>query len=289
MLFPHVFRFSSKLFFSKEPTLSTTNTKFLFPFQPNTILKMEYAGVTNVLSGELKELTDHNTRFMSDEERKNAATSPESSAIDAFDPFAEGTSTIAGAEEEDENDDHEAYISARYHQLDTLRDENYTNASSTKVVALDDVTERVHNVHFALLYLMSNPSEFKCLNETDDTDDNAQIDNQDPMKEQMVRDLFPEFANDNDIPLSNIIFAEDAEVVLPQAHTASQMFGLEQRDGIELEAAAGIDSICELSRRWLALMPGGDHFHVFDPPGLTVMKIAGGRYRATAVHRVVWK
>ena len=35
-------------------------------------------------------------------------------------------------------------------------------------------------------------------------------------------------------------------------------------------------------------MPGGDHLHLIDPPGLTVMRIAGGRYRVTAAHRVVW-
>lgn len=37
-----------------------------------------------------------------------------------------------------------------------------------------------------------------------------------------------------------------------------------------------------------ALMPGGDHLNMIDPPGLTVMRIAGGRYRVTAAHRVVW-
>jgi len=37
-----------------------------------------------------------------------------------------------------------------------------------------------------------------------------------------------------------------------------------------------------------ALMPRGDHLNIIDPPGLTVMKIAGGRYRVTAAHRVVW-
>jgi hypothetical protein len=35
-------------------------------------------------------------------------------------------------------------------------------------------------------------------------------------------------------------------------------------------------------------MPGGDHLIIIDPPGLTVMRIAGGRYRVTAAHRVVW-
>ena len=31
----------------------------------------------------------------------------------------------------------------------------------------------------------------------------------------------------------------------------------------------------------LALMPEGDHLNIIDPPGLTVMRIAGGRYRVT--------
>jgi hypothetical protein len=35
-------------------------------------------------------------------------------------------------------------------------------------------------------------------------------------------------------------------------------------------------------------MPSGDHLNIIDPPGLTVMRIAGGRYRVTAAHRVVW-
>jgi hypothetical protein len=35
-------------------------------------------------------------------------------------------------------------------------------------------------------------------------------------------------------------------------------------------------------------MPSGDHLNIIDPPGLTVMRIAGGRYRVTAAHRVIW-
>jgi hypothetical protein len=37
-----------------------------------------------------------------------------------------------------------------------------------------------------------------------------------------------------------------------------------------------------------ALMPSGDHLNIINPPGLTVMRIAGGRYRVTAAHRVIW-
>ena len=90
-------------------------------------------------------------------------------------------------------------------------------------------------------------------------------------------------------PLPFEIFASDAEVVLPQALTATQLFGVERETGIELEAAAGITGLSHLFLRWLALMPEGDHMNIIRPPGLTVMRIAGGGYRVTAAHRVVWR
>lgn len=92
-------------------------------------------------------------------------------------------------------------------------------------------------------------------------------------------------------PLPIQIFANDAEVVLPQAYTANQLFGIERSTGIELEAAGGgsIIAVCQLFQRWLALMPAGDHENTIDPPGVTVMRISGGRYRVTAAHRVVWR
>lgn len=92
----------------------------------------------------------------------------------------------------------------------------------------------------------------------------------------------------NGVLLPYLIFCDDAEIVLPQAHTASQLFGIELITGIELEAASGMIPICQLFLRWLAIMPNGDHLEILDPPGLTVMRIAGGRYRVTAAHRVVW-
>ena len=92
-----------------------------------------------------------------------------------------------------------------------------------------------------------------------------------------------------EIPLPHQIFTPDAEVVLPQALTASQLFGIERITGIELEAAAGIHTLSQLFLRWLALMPEGDHMNVIDPPGLTLMKILGGGYRVTGCHRVVWR
>ena len=95
--------------------------------------------------------------------------------------------------------------------------------------------------------------------------------------------------DDNSPPLPYEIFAADAEVVLPQALTATQLFGVERQTGVELEAAAGITGLSHLFLRWLALMPEGDHMNIIRPPGLTVMRIAGGGYRVTAAHRVVWR
>jgi len=52
-------------------------------------------------------------------------------------------------------------------------------------------------------------------------------------------------------PLPIQVFASDAEVVLPEAMTASQLFGIERVTGIELEAAAGISALSVLFLRWL--------------------------------------
>jgi len=151
---------------------------------------------------------------------------------------------------------------------------------------LQDATDIVHEMHLALLYLLSNPDEFKKAliahppqGATTLDEWNADIEDED---DESVITAGVSTA------LPYIVFADDAEVVLPQAHTASQLFGIEKVDGIELEAAAGIPGLSQLFLRWLALMPGGDHLNIIDPPGLTVMRIAGGRYRVTAAHRVVW-
>jgi len=147
-----------------------------------------------------------------------------------------------------------------------------------------DATAIVHEMHLALLYLLSNPEEFKkALNAhppsgaTTLDEWNAEIEDEESVMTSGVSTALP-----------FIVFADDAEVVLPEAHTASQLFGIEKVEGIELEAAAGIPALSQLFLRWLALMPGGDHLNIIDPPGLTVMRIAGGRYRVTAAHRVIW-
>mmetsp|Transcript_5157 Transcript_5157/g.5850 ORF Transcript_5157/g.5850 Transcript_5157/m.5850 type:complete len:486 (+) Transcript_5157:66-1523(+) len=159
----------------------------------------------------------------------------------------------------------------------------------------DDATKTVHEMHYALLYLMSNPEELqnviaqqKQAGGSNGGGYKSWADEEMQGVEHGENQNYPNGTNSDGPLLPYVVFAPDAEVVLPQAHTASQLFGVEQVDGIELEAAAGIPALCQLFLRWLALMPGGDHCNIIDPPGLTVMRIAGGRYRVTAAHRVVW-
>jgi len=159
-----------------------------------------------------------------------------------------------------------------------------------------DATKTVHEMHLALLYLLSNPDEFqKALHShpprgsTTLADWNAEYEQDDQtVDDQTASESVAQSQQPQQTPLPFVVFADDAEVVLPQAHTASQLFGIEKVEGIELEAAAGVPALSQLFLRWLALMPGGDHLNIIDPPGLTVMRIAGGRYRVTAAHRVVW-
>lgn len=181
--------------------------------------------------------------------------------------------------------------------------DSYVAASSILTASpypYPDATRTVHEMHLALLYLLSNPEEFqKALtahpprgattlaqwNEEYDAEGSVNT-NGDTIS--TLHTFGTTAAGPNVTPLPFVIFADDAEVVLPQAHTASQLFGVERVEGIELEAAAGVTALSQLFLRWLALMPSGDHLNIIDPPGLTVMRIAGGRYRVTAAHRVVW-
>jgi hypothetical protein len=128
-----------------------------------------------------------------------------------------------------------------------------------------DATELIHEMHLALLYLLSNPDEFEkallrhpARGATTLAEWNAEYDTESLTEADSVAMMAAETAlspssnsNANATPLPFVVFADDAEVVLPQAHTASQLFGLERIEGIELEAAAGITAISKLFLRWL--------------------------------------
>lgn len=146
-----------------------------------------------------------------------------------------------------------------------------------------DATEAVHEMHLALLYLLSNPEEFERAvarnnmsgaatttlaqwnaeysygdNESLYTDTDS-VQQQSPQRGNHHRTSYNNADNNNidssssmnSTPLPYAVFADDAEVVLPQAHTASQLFGLETVTGMELEAAAGVPALSQLFLRWL--------------------------------------
>lgn len=163
------------------------------------------------------------------------------------------------------------------------------NSSTFTPPLFKDCTETVHRMHSLLMHLLSNPDEFESAITYYKTKSTTNTLSDFQGEFDKSTDVGGSFGiEEEEIPIVFMVFAHDAEVVLPQAHTASQLFGYEREGGIELEAASGIVSLCQLFLRWLALLPGGDHTHIIEPPGLTVMKIAGGRYRVTAAHRVVW-
>lgn len=136
----------------------------------------------------------------------------------------------------------------------TLQDTN-TSVTGHYYPRHADATATVHEMHLALLYLLSHPDEFHralaahpAHGATTLAEWNAEYDNESMTDASLMTSTEPLSTS---TPLPFVVFADDAEVVLPQAHTASQLFGIERLDGIELEAAAGITAISQLFLRWL--------------------------------------
>jgi hypothetical protein len=87
--------------------------------------------------------------------------------------------------------------------------------------------------------------------------------------------------------MANILYDHDATLVLLKTYLFSTRHGF--FNPIFWGHILLIVCVCACACVYIAaLMPGGDHLNIIDPPGLTVMRIAGGRYRVTAAHRVVW-
>ena len=153
------------------------------------------------------------------------------------------------------NVDSESYLA-----IHTLAESSVT-AGHYHPTTHEDATDTVHEMHLALLYLLSNPEEFQKALETHPARGattlaqwNAEYDNESLTEAESVSVSPGPTAMSpgaQTTPLPFVVFADDAEVVLPQAHTASQLFGVERLEGIELEAAAGIPAISQLFLRWL--------------------------------------
>ena len=155
-----------------------------------------------------------------------------------------------------DNADSESYLA-----IHTLAESSVTGHYHTTTTGMHaDATDVVHEMHLALLYLLSNPEEFHkaaaaspAVNATTTLAEwNAEYDNESFFTEsESVTAMADPGMTTTTTPLPFVVFADDAEVVLPQAHTASQLFGVERLEGIELEAAAGIPAISQLFLRWL--------------------------------------
>ena len=124
----------------------------------------------------------------------------------------------------------------------------YTNYSYSFDVQSRDCSKRIYEMYEALLYLLSNPSEFE----------SAIAFYKNKTSTSTLSEFHKEYDRATDVgnddapmPIPFVVFSDDAEVVLPQAHTASQLFGIERETGMELEAACGILGLCQLFLRWL--------------------------------------
>jgi len=185
-------------------------------------------------------------------------------------------------------DDETEVAESDTHGYQHLNGEASVHDSTMSTLMFKDCTENVHHMHNLLLYLLSNPFEFQEAIDFYNNKSTTSTLSAFHAEYDRATDVGSVFNGDENVPVPFMVFASDTEVVLPQAHTASQLFGYEKDSGIELEASSGMLGLCQLFMRWLALMPNGDHMNLINPPGLTVMRIAGGRYRVTAAHRVVW-
>jgi hypothetical protein len=145
--------------------------------------------------------------------------------------------------------------------------------------SFQDATDTVREMHLALLYLLSNPEEFQralqvhpAHGATTLAEWNAEYDTESMTDGGSIATNAESAieAATGPTPLPFVVFADDAEVVLPQAHTASQLFGLERIEGIELEAAAGIHSLSQLFLRWLGTLVGTT---CFNAPRMTFTNI----------------
>ena len=118
-----------------------------------------------------------------------------------------------------------------------------------------DCTDIVHKMHNLLLYLLSTPDEFTAALKYYKNKSGTSSLSAFHAEYDRSTDIGSSFhVEDDNIPTPFIVFAPDAEVVLPQAHTASQLFGCERDSGIDLEAASGIVDLSHLFLRWLGTL-----------------------------------
>ena len=166
-----------------------------------------------------------------------------------LDAFRHSTNSPTPGHNDNDNDDYYSMNQTN----DTASIYSHSTLPTHAQPHYNDCTSTVHHMHNLLLYLLTNPSEFTDAiayyhaksNTSTLTAFHAEYD-----RGTDVGSMFHTTDEDN-VPIPFLVFCSDAEVVLPQAHTASQLFGYEREGGIELEAASGILGLCQLFLRWL--------------------------------------
>jgi hypothetical protein len=146
----------------------------------------------------------------------------------------------------DETETTESDINFFQTQFDTREE------SAMSPLMFKDCTDTVHHMHNLLLYLLSNPSEFQEAINFHNNKSTTSTLSAFHAEYDRATDVGSVFNGDEEnVPIPFMVFASDAEVVLPQAHTASQLFGYERDSGIELEATSGMVGLSQLFLRWL--------------------------------------
>lgn len=159
---------------------------------------------------------------------------------------------------DDEDDDNDGF-NDQYVELEDSG--TVTTAAGIPAMTPPDATSAVQEMHLALLYLLSHPEEWERVLQQESPRTSSQHALQQWNEEESLYTVAPPNEETSQAlpsqphdPLPYAVFCDDAEVVLPQAHTASQLFGLETVTGMELEAAAGIPAIAALCLRWLGAL-----------------------------------
>lgn len=149
----------------------------------------------------------------------------------------------------DETNHHHHHLENTY---STSMNSNMMEDSTLSTFMFKDCTETVHHMHNLLLFLLSNPDEFQEAIDFHNNKSTTSTLSAFHAEYDRGTDVGSIFNGDEEnIPVPFMVFASDAEVVLPQAHTASQLFGYERDSGIELEATSGMVGLCQLFLRWL--------------------------------------
>jgi hypothetical protein len=189
----------------------------------------------------------------SDDDDDETNTQVTDSDLDAFRHSTNSPTPEQNGQHNDNDHDNDDYYSMNQTN-DTSSLYSHSTLPTHAQPHYNDCTSTVHHMHNLLLYLLTNPMEFTdaiAYYHAKSTTSTLTAFHAEYDRGTDVGSMFHTTADEENVPIPFLVFCSDAEVVLPQAHTASQLFGYEREGGIELEAASGILGLCQLFLRWL--------------------------------------